>query len=470
MVLKDCWKFLLPVVLGIIMFHLDPPTAMPLKAWQLFSIFVPTILAFVLSPLPMGGIAILSLLFCSLTGVLDFKTQALSGFSSTTPWLIVSVFFIARAFIKAQLGTRLAYLFVKMLGSSTLGLAYGISFAEVLIAPFIPSNTARCGGIMLPILKSISQSLGSSPEQKSERLLGSYLFYNSFNANLITSCMFLTAMSGNPLSVDLAACQGIKITWGGWLLASCVPAIACLILVPLLLYVIYPPQQKKLYGAKDLASQTLKEMGSLKRDEWIMIVTFGVMLFLWTVGESHYKIHPAIGGLVGVSILLLTNVLTFDDLLNEKEAWHTLLWISILIMMSTYLGEFGFVKWFATSVKGCIHGYNWGITLFLSVLIFFYAHYMFASQVAHLSALYAGILTVTLACGTPPLLTALVLAFSTSLSSVMTHYGTSAGSILFGTGYVTIKEWWGMGFLLSLFYLLVWGVIGGLWWKVIGLW
>lgn len=468
--IQEYWKFIVPFLLGFILFQLQVPQGMPVKAWHLFSIFLPTVLAIILAPLPMGGVAIMSLLACILTGTLDFKTQALTGFSNTTPWMVLSVFFIARAFVKTNLGNRLAYYFVKIMGKSTLGLAYGLSCTEVILAPFIPSNAARAGGIMLPIVKSISQALGSDPQDNTQRHLGSYLFFNSFNTNLITSAMFLTAVAVNPIIQDVALSHGFKITWLSWFYATSVPCFACLLLLPLVLYFIYPPEKKELHGAQNLAKQTLEEMGSFSTQEWIMIATFSVMLFLWTAGEMLWQIHPAVSGLLGVSILLVTKVLSFDDVLNEGAAWHTFLWLSILVMMSTYLSEFGFIAWFSANIQALIQGYSCMTTLLLCVVVFYYSHYLFASQVAHTSALYAGILSVALACGAPPAISIMALAVTASLSSVTTHYGTAAAPVLFGAKYVSVADWWRTGLFVSFLHFAIFIVIGGFWWKIIKLW
>jgi DASS family divalent anion:Na+ symporter len=468
--IKEYWKFFVPFLLGFILFQMPVPQGMPIKAWHLFSVFLPTVLAVILAPLPMGGVAIISLLACVLTETLDFKTQALKGFANTTSWMVLSVFFIARAFVKTNLGNRLAYYFVQLMGKSTLGLAYGLSFTEVILAPFIPSNTARAGGIMLPILKSVSQALGSDPKDKTEKHLGAYLFFNAYNTNLITSAMFLTAVAVNPIIQDVALGYGVKITWLSWFYATSIPCIACLILLPLLLYVIYPPEKKELHGAQSLAKQTLDEMGPLCTQEWIMIATFGVMLFLWTAGEMLWQIHPAVSGLLGVSILLITKVLSFDDILNEGAAWHTFLWLSVLVMISTYLSEFGFIAWFSSKVQTLIQGYSCLTTLLLCVAVFYYSHYLFASQVAHTSALYAGILSVALACGAPPMPAIMGLGIAASLSSVTTHYGTAAGPVLFGAKYVPIADWWRTGFIISIFHFILFAIVGGLWWKTLNLW
>jgi DASS family divalent anion:Na+ symporter len=74
------------------------------------------------------------------------------------------------------------------------------------------------------------------------------------------------------------------------------------------------------------------------------------------------------------------------------------------------------------------------------------------------------------ALGAPPLLAALVLGYFSNLFSSMTHYGTGPAPVLFGAGYVTLAEWWGLGALVSVVNLAIWLGVGGLWWKLLGLW
>ncbi len=462
-------KILMPLVIGTILWFCPIPEGLNPKAWHMFSIFVATIAGIVLKPFPMGVIALFSMLIATLTGVLDLGKQALNGYSSPVIWLVVYVFFIARGFINSQLGTRIAYLFVRLLGKYSLGLGYGIVFTEFLIAPLIPSNSARAGGVIYPILKSMAESLGSRPEDGTARNIGSFLVQVSYHGNLITSAMFLTAMAANPMAQKIAAKAGVEITWMNWFTGSIVPGLASILIMPLVLYFVYPPKQKVLPHAVGLAKKKLEEMGPMKRAEWIMISVFGLMLGLWIFG-MNFGIDSTTTALIGLSALLLTEVVTFKDILREEDAWHTLVWFAILVAMAEFLQEFGFVGWFSQMVGGCVTGLEWHTAFLILILVYFYSHYLFASNTAHVGAMYAAFLTVAVAAGTPPLLAALVLGYCSSLFSHMTHYGSSSAVVLFGTGYVPIGTWWGLGFLVSVLSLLVWGGVGGIWWKVLGWW
>ena len=254
------WRFFVPLLMGICIYLIPLPEGMNPKAWSLFAIFTATILALICRPLALGAICLISMVIAIMVQDLSLP-QALSGFSMPVVWLILLVFFIARGFVKTRLGMRIAYFFVSLVGKHTLGLGYGIVATELIIAPVIPSNGARAGGIMYPILKSISESLDSRVGDGTERRVGAYLTQVCFHGNLITSAMFLTAMAANPMAQSMAKAAGIDITWTNWFMAALVPGLLSIILIPLLLYFIYPPEEKHHPHAVQFAKDKLKEMG-----------------------------------------------------------------------------------------------------------------------------------------------------------------------------------------------------------------
>ena len=437
-------------------------------AWHLLAIFVATIVGIISKPLPMGAIAIIGLTATALTGTLTIN-EALSGFSNTTIWLIELAFFISRGFIKTGLGARIAYTFMRLLGKKTLGLSYGLLATDLILAPAIPSNTARGGGVIYPIIRSVAEAYNSNPGDKSARKIGSFLVFTGFQGVVITSAMFLTAMAANPLAAELAAGLGVEITWGLWAVAAIVPGIISLLFIPYLIYNLYPPEVKETPAAAQLAADKLQEMGPITRNEWIMGLTFVLLIALWIFGRS-LDIHSTVTALIGLVILLVSTVLTWDDVLKERGAWDTLVWFAVLVMMATYLNTLGFIPWFTETVGSLFAGLSWVTAFLILSLIYFYSHYLFASNTAHVSAMYAPFLAVALAVGTPPLLAALVLGFFSNLMSSMTHYGTGPAPVFFGSGYVELGDWWKYGAIISVANIIIWLGIGGVWYKIIGLW
>lgn len=281
--------------------------------------------------------------------------------------------------------------------------------------------------------------------------------------------MFLTAMAANPLAAQMAADLGVEITWAGWALAALVPGLVSMLVVPLVLYKLYPPGLRETPAAAGLARSKLAEMGRMKCNEQIMLGAFILLLLLWIFGKQLH-VHNTVTALVGLSVLLLTGVLSWEDVLGEKAAWNTFIWLSALVMMASFLSKLGLIAWFSDMISGLFVGVGWLPAFLALALIYFYSHYFFASNTAHVSSMYAGFLGVAIAVGAPPLLAALVLGFFSNLFSSMTHYSTGPAPVLFGAGYVELADWWKLGAVISVVNIIIWLGIGGLWWKIINLW
>jgi len=463
-------------LVGVGVWLLPVPVGVEPEAWKLLAIFVATIAGIILRPLPMGAVALVATGVAVLTRTLTIE-EATAGFGAPIVWLVVAAFFIATTFIHTGLVIRIAYHFMRVLGKHTLGLGYGLVATDLVLAPAIPSNTARAGGVIFPILQSLCVSLrdDSSPDAPGDASGGvakdvaGFLTFTAYQGTCVTSAMFLTAMVANPLAVELAAQQGVEITWTRWALAASLPGLVSLAVVPLLIFYLYPVKTRETPQAPELARKYLREMGPMARNERILLGVFVLLLGLWIFG-STLGVATTTTALVGVGALLVTGALPWEKVLREKAAWDTLIWFAVVVMMASQLGERGLVDWFSEQVASVIGGESW-LPAFLGLsLIYFYSHYFFASNTAHVSAMYAPFLAVALAVGTPPLFAALVLGFFSNLFASMTHYGTAPAPIFFGSGNVEMGTWWKLGALISVVNITIWLGIGGLWWKVLGIW
>lgn len=463
-------KFILPIVVGLIIWALTPfkPDALNDQAWYMFAIFVATIIACITQPMTIGAVSIIGFTIMVLVGIMDTKS-AVEGFGNSSIWLIAMAFFISRGFVKTGLGRRIALQFVKLFGKKTLGLAYSLVGVDLILAPATPSNTARAGGIMFPIIKSLSESFGSTPKDGTERKMGAFLIFTEFQGNLITAAMFLTAMAGNPIAQSLAEKTAhVHITWMNWFVAAIVPGLISLIVVPFIIYKMYPPTVKETPNAKKWATEQLEEMGKISLAEKFMIGIFIVALILWITG-SFINIDATLTAFIALSLLLLTGVLNWKDILNETGAWNTLVWFSVLVLMADQLNKLGFIPWLSKLIAHSLGGFSWPIVLVLLILFFFYSHYLFASATAHVSAMYAALLEVAVAAGAPPLFSALMLGFFGNLLASTTHYSSGPAPILYASGYVSQKRWWLMNLVLGIVYFIIWIGLGSLWMKLIGM-
>lgn len=465
------WKLGAMLVVALAISFVPPPDGVDERGMLMLAIFVATILGLILQPLPTPSVSLIGLAAAMITGAMDVgEGEALGGFANSTVLLIVAAFFIADGFLLTGLGRRIALVFVSWLGRSPLGIAYGMAATDLVLAPATPSNTARAGGVVYPIIRSIAEVQGSTPEtDESRRRLGSYLAFTAAQVNVITSAMFLTAMAGNPVGQAAAADLGIDIEWGTWALAALVPGLLSLIAVPWLMTKLYGPTVTKTPEAPRMAREDLKTMGPMSRGEIVMAATFVLLLLMWVLG-STLGINATAAAFVGIAILLLTRVLTWRDMARNSSAWNTFIFFAVLVGMAEHLNRLGVIDWIGSVVSGLVGGMPWIYAFAILTLVYFYAHYLFASNTAQIVAMYAVFLGAAVAAGAPPMFAALVFGFIGNLFGALSHYASGPSGVIYGSGYVKVSEWFRVSFLMSIAIILIWTISGGLWMAALGMW
>jgi divalent anion:Na+ symporter, DASS family len=460
------WAIVLLVPVVILLIPL--PEGVKPESWRLLAIFAATITGSIVQPIPGAAIVLLGVTALPLFRVMEVR-DALTGYADPVVWLVLAAFFISRGMIKTGLGRRIAFLFIKAIGRHSLGLSYALASTETVLATVIPSTGARSGGIIFPIAKSLAEAYESRPGPTARRL-GAFLMTSVYQCNVIVCAMFLTGQASNPIIARFAQqVTGIEITYALWVMASILPALLSLMVVPWLLYRVYPPEIKHTPAASEFASNELKLMGLMKWSERLMLMVFGLVAALWITTKLH-QIDYAVVAMLGIGVLLITGVLDWEDLISEKPAWAVFIWYGGLIRMAEALGQTGLTKRFAEAAAGLTTGWKWWLALSVLLLIYFYAHYVFASITAHATAMFVPFLIVILAAGTPTYLAVLSLAYFSNLGASLTHYGTTPAPIYFGAGYTTQRSWWTLGLITSVVTILIWSVIGFTWWKVLRFW
>lgn len=473
----------LPILVTLVIWFLPAPSTLDAagealvadSGMRMLAIFVGTIVALITQPLPTAPVALIGLSVAMITKTMPLSgspAPALAGFSNTTVWLIVAAFFISEGFLLTGLGRRIALHFVRMIGTSSLGLAYGMAATDLVLAPATPSNTARAGGVIFPIAKSLAALEGSTPDDETSRKrLGAYLMMTMVLVNTITSAMFITAMAGNPVAVDLAAGLDppITISWGKWALAAVVPGMVSLAAVPWLMYKLFPPELKATPDAPGHARAQLAELGPVSRKEWIMLGTFVLLLALWVLGDT-FNINATAAAFVGVSILLATQVMSWKDMAANSSAWQTLIFFGVLVGMASYLNTLGVIPWIGYKMTDLVGDAHWLVAFGVLSLVYFFAHYLFASNTAQITAMYAVFLATSVAAGAPPMFAALALGFIGNLFGGLTHYASGPSAVIGGSGFVKVQEWFRIAFIMAIPVIIIWTTIGGAWMRLIGVW
>ena len=283
-----------------------------------------------------------------------------------------------------------------------------------------------------------------------------------------TFVWFLTASAANPLMTAISKTFGYELNWLVWAKAAIVPGFVSLMVLPLMLFCFFPGALKKTEAIQAFAKQQIKNSGPLKTEEWIMLGTFFLLLLLWVTG-SIINIDATVSAFIGLTVLLLTNVLTWDDIVSEKEAWTTFVWLATLLMLATNSEKLGTVTWISNQIHNQIINYSWQLGMTILCLSYFFGHYLLATLTAHVSAMYAAFCAIAIMLGTSAPLTVLIFAGISNFSSSVTHYTTGAAPLFFGANYISMPRWWRIGLTLGIINSLIWLFVGGWWWKILGI-
>jgi len=476
-----------PIAVALILALLPSPSGLPHFAWTYFSIFAGVIVGLVLEPLPGAAIALIGLTLVTVLAPISLfspqqlaqfgfhpanaaLTWALSGYSNSTVWLIFGAFILALGYNKTGLGHRIALVIIERMGKSTLLLGYGIALADTLLAPFIPSPTARSGGIIYPIANDLALDYGSKPNDASSRRVGSYLMWVAIMTTSATSSLFLTAASFNLLAAGLVErLTHVELRWIDWFVTAAPAIVPLLILVPVLTYWLYPPEVKRNPEVSRWAAAQLEKLGPLTRGEMTLAAVVILSLVLWVGGGAY--VGAATVAFIAVSLMLVTRVLTWNDIAEHKRAWTTFAWLGALITLSDGLDRVGFVKWLAEGVAVHMHGFSPHVAMIVLLALFFVLHYVFASVDAYTTALLPVILLTGAAIpGVPVKEFALLLCMELGIMGVLTPFADATSPIYANSGYLPARDYWRLGAIFGAIFLIVFLAIGVpwaslLWWK-----
>ena len=462
-------KFLILVLIYLVIAHVIPrPATVQPAGWRITAIFLATIAGLMIQPLPGAPLVLIGLMMFVLVGRMPMA-EALSGYATPSVWLVLAAMITARVLRDTGLARRVALLFVRQFGSSSLGVLYSLVMSDVTLATGIPSITARGASIILPITRNIAELYDSHPGPTSKRL-GEFLMAGIYQGSVVACAMFLTGQASNVLAVGLAArFAQVNISWTSWLLAGLVPGLVSCAIVPYGVYRLLTPTIRQTPGAAEYARSELVRMGPMSRHERIVLGVMCSVILAW-MSSQWTGLDVTVVAFAGLAALLIADVLKWDDALAERNAWDVYVWYGGLLTMGDALNKTGSTSAFASGIGAWFGGMPWMMVLLLTIVIYFYAHYAFASITAHMLAMFPPFVVMLIALGTPPALAVYSLACMANLTAGLTHYGTTTSPIVFAEGYVSQRDWWRVGFAMSVVNIITWVTIGFAWWKVLGHW
>jgi L-tartrate/succinate antiporter len=458
------WRALVPLAIGTVIAVTPVPQGLSANAWYYFALFAAVIAGIITEPVPpailgLAGVTIAAVLRLVRASPADATSWALSGFANSTVWLIFAAYMFALGYSQTGLGRRIALQLIRVMGKRTLGLGYAVAFADLVLAPFTPSTTARSGGTIYPVIRNIPELYGSRPDDESARKIGAYLLYTAVATSCVTSSMFLTGLAPNALAMSIIVrTLNVTVSWMDWFKGFAPVGVVLFILVPVLLYKIYPPEIKEAPEAPLWAAQQLQEIGPITRHEIAMLLLVIGALALW-IGAAAY-IDPAMVAILVVVLMVVLRVVSWDQVIGNAQAWNVLVWFATLVTLAAGLAETRFLDWIARSIAPTLAGLSVYATIVTLVGAFFFLHYFFASLTAHAAALFPVFLGIAIKIpGVSPVGWALLLGYSIGLMGILTSYASGQVAIYYGSGYIKRRDFWVLGFIMSVVFFLVYVAI-----------
>jgi DASS family divalent anion:Na+ symporter len=452
------------VTVAIALWFTPVPDGLTPPAWRLFVVFAAAILSVVVNAFPILTASVLAVAAAVLTGLLS-PAKAYAGFANGTILLIVLAFLVARAVVTSGLGTRVGYFVVSIFGRSTLGLAYSMFLVDAVIAPAFPSNTAR-SGVIYPLAFSLTEAAGARPDDEGSRRIGTFLMFSGIASLSLSSALWLTAMAANPLGAEIARTFGVDIGFTGWLLAASVPTLLAMALMPPLLSWLIGPERTATPDAPAVARRALHALGPLTRHERIVLAAFVGMVGLWA-SAATFALDSTAVAFLGLGVLLASGVLTLDDIARQGDVLATFIWFAVLYTLSTQLNELGFMGFLGQRIAGSLAGFPVIAAGAVLVVGYVLLHYMFVSQTAHTLALFGVFLEVGVKLGVPAAPLAFQLLFATNYFAAITPQGSSANLLFAGSGFLSQRDLYRLGALLTGFCLVFYLTVGTLWLRVV---
>lgn len=465
--MKLSWRTFAPLAVWLVIYLIPVPSGLNVNQWHYFAVFAAVITGLILESMPVGAVGLIGLTVAGVGGYVEpDPTKSLrwmlAGFSESTVWLIVGAFVFSIGYRKSGLGRRLALLLVKALGRRTIGLGYAVAFSDLVLAPATPSNTARSGGTVYPIVSNIPRIYGSEPGPTAGKI-GTFVMWTAFATTAVTSSTFLTALAPNAAALSIAKkLVNVEVSWSQWFIGFAPLGILLLILVPLLSYAICRPEIKESPEIVAWSKDELAKMGPPSRHEWIMAVLVLLAMFFWICGSNPNISLPLLGSnfinattvvFVVISLMLVTGVIAFEDIVAEKSAWEVFFYFTSLLTLSSGLNEIGFIKWVAEGYARPLAGTSPMVGMILLVSFFFWIHYFFSSITSHTAAVLPVVLAVGssipgLSIGTLMLLC----VYSLGLMGVISPYATGPAPMYYGSGYIGKGDFWKFGLIFGVIY------------------
>lgn len=461
--------FLTGPVLFILVYIFVPVDFISPNAYKVLALAAWMVSWWVTEAVPFPVTALLPLILFPLLGVMPIS-ESTAPYANPIIFLFMGGFFIALALEKHKLHERIALNLILVTGTSGNGIILGFMMATALISMWI-SNTATAM-MMLPIAVSVIKLVIPTTETiKSGPLSGE----RNFALGLMLTVGYaatlggLATIIGTPPNVVFVGLlqdfYGEQISFGKWMLVG-VPVSVVLLISNYLIVtkILFPNKLDTVKGSDALIKTKLHELGSLRKEEKLVLIIFGLTSFFWIFQQliNTYLFGSSLlndtniamaGGLlmfvIPVDLKKLKFLLDWYD--TKNIAWGILLLFGGGLCLAEGLDNTGIIQ----TIGHWIAGQNdFNIWFILALIAIGVALSELMSNVALVNIFIPVIFGIAQGLNVNPILLALPVTLSASIG-FMFPIATPPNAIVFSSGHIRIQDMVRAGILLNITSIII---------------
>ncbi|MEK9726273.1 MAG: SLC13 family permease, partial [Rhodospirillaceae bacterium] len=278
--------FFIALLVGAGLLSLDTPAGLSREGMIVLTMSVVATILFVTEPVPLPTVALMIIVGQVLLLGID-STDVAKSLMTDSVLFIMGSLMLAVAVVKQKLDKRIAWLIVRMTGTKTSRICFGISAVSGILASFIGEHTVAA--MMLPV--GITLITLTSDDPKRVRNLAAVLLFSisygcsvagigtpsggARNAIMIGYWKEFFYDPGNPET------HKFLIDYVAWMAHAYPMFLVQLPLVTFILLITFRPEYRDLSRAVVKLRAEVEIQGPLKLSDWIAILIFLSILAGW---------------------------------------------------------------------------------------------------------------------------------------------------------------------------------------------
>ena len=464
------WFFIaLAVGAGIVLAPL--PEGLSNEGLIVIAMSVAATIMFITEPIPLPGVALLIILGQIFLLGIDSSSVAKTLWNDSVLFILGSLM-LAVAVVKQKLDKRIAWLIVRITGTKTSRVCFGISAVSGFLASFVGEHTVAA--MMLPVGITLV-TLTSDDPRKVRNLAAVILFSIAYgasvagigtpsggarNAIMIGYWREFFYDPGNPESAKYI------IDYLRWMTFAYPIFIVQIPFVTLILFLTFRPEYKYLSRAVVKLRQQVESEGPMKRLDWVAVFMFFLVLLGWIFFSDRVGMGTI--ALLGATAFLVAGLVKWEDI-NSGVNWGVVLLYGAAISLGIEMKDTGAAKWVAESFLAALSplGANEGFGLWAAVSVLTTAVTNTMSNGAAVAVLGPIVLNMADVAGESPILVGFITAVSSAFA-YLTVVGTPACTIVYASGYLKTTDFLAVGWKMALTSMVIMLLGAWFYWPLLG--